>query len=86
MRSSLLFEEYGLYFLCRQLRMETWSFPCCPIALLTCKKHTPFCPTWEGKIPRFDPFKGIDGANEILFFIVLKIQNGNELQCFFEQV
>ena len=62
--------------------METGLFPCCPIALLTCKNHAPFCPAGEGKIPRFDPFKGIDGANEILFFIILKLQNDNELQCF----
>ena len=72
MRSSLIFEEYGLYFLYRQLRMETWLFSCCPIALLTYKNHAPFCPKGKGKIPRFAPFSDFYGANGILFFIVLK--------------
>ncbi len=31
-----------------------------------------FAPKGKGKIPRFDPFKGIYGVNGILFFIVLK--------------
>ena len=47
-------------------------FPCCLIALLTCKNIAPFCPTGMGKNPRFAPFKGRYGANGILCFIVLK--------------
>ena len=45
------------------------------------QKHAPFCPTGKGEIPRFDPFKGIYGANEILFFIVLKQLDFNSLQA-----
>ena len=52
---------------------DRW-FPCCLIALLTCKNNAPFCPTGKGKNPRFAPFKGIYGANEILCFILLKLR------------
>ena len=31
-----------------------------------------FAPKGKGKIPRFDPFKGIYGVNGILFFVMLK--------------
>ena len=48
------------------------------------QKHAPFCPRKMGKSPFFDPFKDIYGANEILFLIVLKQLDFNNLQAVFE--
>jgi len=45
------------------------------------QKHAPFCPRKRVKNPLFDPFKSIYGANEILFFIVLKQLDFNSLQA-----
>ena len=66
-------------FPCQQLRMGIRLFPCCLIALLTCKNSAPLCPTGDGKIPRFDPFKGNFGACIKSTISALKSQNGNNL-------
>ena len=67
---------------CQQLRMGIRLFPCCLIALLTCKNSAPFCPAEDGKIPRFDPFKGDFGVCIKSLVSALKSQNGSKLQLF----
>ena len=86
MRSSLLFEEYGLYFLYRQLRMETWLFSCCPIALLTCKKTCPVLPQGKGENSPFCPVFGLLWSkwNSVLYRV--KVTEWQRVAIFFEQV
>ena len=68
--------------ICQQLRMGIRLFPCCLTALLTCKNSAPLCPMGDGKIPRFDPFKGDFGVCIKSLISALKSQNDSNLQRF----